>query len=677
MRTALTMVVLSCLASVPVQANALPRAVLPNHTPRFAARGGDLGPARPSQEITVTVWLRARDAAGLEQRSQQLQDPTSGAAAFLSGEQFQAAHAPADAAVATVSRFLQASGLAVTSVGPHNLFVTARGTVAAAQAAFGVGIHDFLVNGRVLRSNTSDPSLPQAVAAVVAAVGGLSEKGMRPHHLRPFDPDGAGFAPAPLAKTPHGAFFSPQCFRAPETERFSSATATAAYTGNRYGQDIANTATGTLPPCGYQPSEMQAAYDVAGLHALGLDGTGQTIAIVDAFGSTTIGYDAAVFSEVYGLPALDLTVVGTPTASPFDPDPNLAGWAEETTLDVEWAHAIAPGAKIVLVVSPDNADVNLAAAVALAASIPGVSSISNSYGGPESEEDDAGFTAFETAIKMASVKGISVSFSSGDDGDWEAILGYRDVGYPASSPFATGVGGVSVALKADGSTDFQTGWGTNLTRIADTVALGSPPADPPLQLGFQFGAGGGVSGHFAKPAYQRRLPGRARLEPDIGWVADPYTGVEIVESLDADGNLGVGVIGGTSVACPMFSALWAIAAQGAGHRLGQAAPILYGLDARSGAITDVVPVGSSHDVVGFIHDAGGLTFESRFDLAAPLGGTRTFVSALYNSPFSTRWFVVTFGTDSSLITATGWDDVTGLGTPSGQAFVNAIARSRR
>lgn len=128
----------------------------------------------------------------------------------------------------------------------------------------------------------------------------------------------------------------------------------------------------------------------------------------------------------------------------------------------------------------------------------------------------------------------------------------------------TGIGGVSVALDAQQHIAFQTSWGTTITEIADKVSLGSPPIDPPGNQGF---VTGGASDTYPKPGYQRGLPGDRRLTPDISWVGDPYTGVEIIYSKDAKNDLGIEVIGGTSVSCPMFSALWAIATQHA-HREG-------------------------------------------------------------------------------------------------------------
>jgi len=123
----------------------------------------------------------------------------------------------------------------------------------------------------------------------------------------------------------------------------------------------------------------------------------------------------------------------------------------------------------------------------------------------------------------------------------------------------------------------------------------------------------------------------------------------------------------------MFSGLWAIANQKAHESLGQASRLLY--DLPDDAITDIKPFGE-HDVTGTITTSTGTTFLSHRDLAQPLETSRRFYSALYNGT-STRWYVLTFGTDSSLNVGEGWDNVTGLGTPNGKKFVDAVAERRR
>jgi len=273
----------------------------------------------------------------------------------------------------------------------------------------------------------------------------------------------------------------------------------------------------------------------------------------------------------------------------------------------------------------------------------------------------------------AAAQGIDVNFSSGDYGDDSSVLGFKTVDFPASSPYATGVGGTSLFLDGAGNAT-ETAWGTNLTRIANNTASGNAPYDPPqsspsLGLGFTFGAGGGASHDYAKPSWQSSLPGTMRMVPDVGMLADPYTGGEIIQTVG--GQTGVTAVGGTSLAAPMFSGVMAIATQKAGHGLGQAAPLLYGLP--SGAVNDVVQLAGTDNVTGSITDANGTTAYSADQLATPdpaVGGS--YISAFYNSPFSTRWFVITFGTDTSLAAKPGWDDVTGVGTPNGWSFVQAI-----
>jgi subtilase family serine protease len=421
--------------------------------------------------------------------------------------------------------------------------------------------------------------------------------------------------------------------------------------------------------------EMQTAYNMNPLYAQGLDGSGQTVVITDAFGSSTIAQDADLFSQLYGLPRItpdNFQLVKAPGLVHNPKGPSI-GWDTETTLDVEWVHAMAPGAKIALVIATDRASLDEAINLAVVHHLG--NTISNSWSRPEGLGNPAQFNRVNRILEQAAVQGIDVNFASDDCGDETVVvpgcpgLPFKTVAFPASSPFATGVGGTSLALNSDDTIAFQTGWGTNLTRIADTTKLGSPPVIPPLHLGFQGGAGGGSSLTFAKPDFQSGIPGTTRQVPDVSLVADPFTGVEIIQTIS--GQTGVTAIGGTSVSTPMFSGVMAIAAQKANHGLGQAALLVYGLPA--GAIIDVANVDKSGNVTGTNTTSAGTVSLSSDDLAAPLDGVSNYMSALYNSPFSTRWFVLTFGTDTSLSTGVGYDNVTGLGTPNGAEFVNAVA----
>ncbi|HTS80240.1 MAG TPA: S53 family peptidase [Myxococcaceae bacterium] len=652
-------------------------AVLAICSPSLAvARGGpkipgarDLGRTSDSKQVTVSLWLKMHQASSLEQNALAVHDPSSARYQQWSAAAFSPANLPTAAEAQTVSDFLRSQGLTVLGIGPRNLYVQATGTAAQVQAALKAELHEFQLASKTFQANVSGPTLPANVNALVSHVGGLTDFRPQPMNMRPGGPEGT-FSPALLSANPNGIVFSAGCFRPPQTVKFSSSDASAVYFGNRYGQDITNTAAGTIPPCGYSAGDIQTAYSLDKLYRRGLDGSGQTVAIVDAFGSKTIAFDLAVFSQAMGLPPADLTIIGTPTETVFSGTPNSV-WALETTLDVEWVHAIAPGAKILLVVTPDNSFANLFGGIIQAASTPGVTAISNSWGSYEIATDPEFRQAVDGLFQAISSAGISVNFSSGDGGDGVLDIGIANGSWPSGSPFATSVGGVSVGLKKNGKIDFQTAWGNNFTQIADTAANGNAPIDPVGNQGFNGGGGGGVSDVYFKPFYQQQLPGYRRMQPDISWVADPYTGVEIIFTGDPEGGLYIDVIGGTSASCPMFSALWAIATQRAGHLLGNAAARLYRLD--DDAITDVQLVGSNANVSGLIKDAAGNSPEIPSDLASPLQNLPDFYSALYNSPLSTRWFVITFGTDSTLRVHDGYDVATGLGTPNPPAFVDSVS----
>jgi subtilase family serine protease len=656
----------------------------------------NMGPEDESAQISVIVWLNLNGKAALDTMVEGMYDRSSANYhQFMTVKQLDDQFAPTAQQVGVVRDFLTSHNLQVTSTGPNNHFLVARGRVGDAQTAFNTRINRMMVNGRMHRVNASKPTVSGPAAPLVASVQGLSDLRYRTN-VKPSINLATGAPRAgvlPSAVGADGLFFSAQCLRPPEAQVFKvQGTLTEAiYSGNRYGADITNTTKPNLPPCGYDAAEMQTAYGLNALYARGLNGTGQTIVIVDAFGSNSIVNDANLFSQLNGLPALTpsnfkiVTPLGPVTCTPTNGC--ISGnWQFETTLDVEWAHAIAPGANIVLVLSPDDLLTSLDGANFAAVQNQYGNVLSNSFGLPEivlQELDPAELAAENAISEFAAALGIAHNVSTGDSGDNLVVdqsFGIDAVspGANADSPFATGVGGTSTFLDKRKNIELQTGWGLNVAAVADVSP--NPPFIPPLFLGFNGGAGGGTSTVYAKPAFQKRLPGMFRLEPDISMNADPFTGNEVIVSPDgnpADGTF-VEVFGGTSLACPMFSAMWAIANQAAGGGpIGQAAPVLYELP--PGAITDVdINVTSTLvNVTGLvINPPHSPTFETAAYLAQPLENTKRFVSALYQQDTS-DWFVITFGTDSSLTTGPGWDNVTGLGTPNGVPFVDSVVRAVR
>ena len=212
------------------------------------------------------------------------------------------------------------------------------------------------------------------------------------------------------------------------------------------------------PGCAYTPAPIQTAYHLKQLYAEGYTGKGQTIVIVDWCGSSTIESDANAFAAKFGLPKLDASnfqIIYTPT-----PSQCIQENQTEINLDVEWAHAVAPGADIALVVPPSATlqDVDEADFYAVNYGLGNV--ISGSFGSPESQTPASYLDTENLISEIAALSGISTNFSSGDYGDYvPALQSGATVSAPADSPWATGVGGVSLALNADDSIAWQTGSG--------------------------------------------------------------------------------------------------------------------------------------------------------------------------------------------------------------------------
>jgi len=641
--------------------------VLSNH-PNFVSTAPNLGAEDPAKTVEVSIWLQPHNRAGLDALAKDLYNSASpNYRHWINRSDFATRFAPTAAEATAVKNFFTANNLKVVKVGPNNFFVRARGTVGDVEKAFQVQLNNYTVAGQTVRANDRDPYITGAAAPLVRSVAGLNTSEFQhPMMVRSTSlPTGAPAAAAAHARafaaqaapTLPPDFFTTNCFDGVKTETAGQPGTFpfATFKGNHYFE------TPTSAGCGYTPQEIYAAYHLNGLYAAGHDGTGQTIAIIDWCGSLTVQQDANAFSTFFGLPPItssNFTITEFPTPS------TCAGPNLEINLDVEWAHAIAPGAKINLVVPPTSffQDIDEAEYFAIVNQLGNV--ISGSYGAPEFYVDPTELDNGNLLSEIAAVFGIATNFSSDDQGDGEAFFGVKTASYPADSPFATSVGGVTLALKPNNTIAWQSGWGENQTLLAEEASI----FDPPIVFGFVGGAGGGPSGHFAKPSFQKNLGGNFRKTPDISWLADPFTGGVVLISEAGQYPPQVWfTVGGTSLACPMFSGLWAIANQEAGAPLGQAAQYLYSMPA--GTITDVVPVSSTNNVTASIEESSTVT--NNYSAAALAGVTGPFYSALWDYPFDQNTAVVlTFGTDSSLTTKVGWDNVTGLGTPIGKPFAD-------
>ncbi|MGO9469635.1 MAG: S8 family serine peptidase, partial [Isosphaeraceae bacterium] len=221
-------------------------------------------------------------------------------------------------------------------------------------------------------------------------------------------------------------------------------------------------------------------------------------------------------------------------------DPNGPGtdnWELEESLDVEWAHAIAPGAQIVLVEASSQSLSDLMASVATAAHEPGVSVVSMSWGFPEGQ---AVFAADEAAYdSVFNVPGVTFVASTGD-------YGAADPEYPAYSPNVVAVGGTTLTLNGDGSYGSETGWGYYSSSVGALIA-----------------SGGGISLYEPEPAYQQGVQSTGdRTTPDVSLVADPATGAWIADPYNLDPGNPFQVVGGTSLSAPAWAGLLAVVDQG-------------------------------------------------------------------------------------------------------------------
>jgi subtilase family serine protease len=687
----LYVVVATLIASVALPALADSGKIIGHNTPSYVSTAKNLGTEDPSKTIEVSIWLNPHNRSDMDAVARQLYDRTSANYRhFLKPAQIAERFAPTADEAKTVQQFFESHNLKVVRVGPSNFYVRARGTVGDVETAFHVQLNNYQVRNKVVRANAGDPYVDGDAASLVRAVSGL-DSGEYEHPLiaRPTNIQGSA-AGSPAAATP-SSFFSSDCFPGSVKQTFSTNNDGELPIGTYKGNYL-NIETVTNPGCAYTPLPVQTAYNLTGLYKEGFNGAGQTIVIIDWCGSPTIQSDANAFSAKFGLPPVNLTIINTPTASLCDNPDN-----PEINIDVEWSHAIAPGANIDLVVPPSASFQDVDQAVFYSVNYDLGNVLSGSYASLESETPQVFLDTENLISEIAAISGISTNFSSGDDGDYSAFGIPASVSAPADSPWATAVGGVSVALNSSNQIAWQAGWGNNEALLTEAGEI----FDPPLAFGFYAGAGGGPSNcavqnssfdclaGFPKPAFQSGLPGKYRQVPDISWIADPFTGVAILISVPGSLPEQVWqVYGGTSVACPMFSGLWAIANEEAGVPLGQAAQYLYTLPA--GTITDVVPAGSSSNVTASIQESTGT---NNYTASEVLGGATPgkFVSAIWDYPFDEdTTLVISFGTDCTTLPSTdfdgtscntpaalhtnvGWDNITGVGTPNGQAFADSFA----
>ena len=349
----------------------------------------------------------------------------------------------------------------------------------------------------------------------------------------------------------------------------------------------------------YVPDQVEAAYKLPALYRRGTTGKGQTIVVVDAFGSPTIADDLLQFDQYLGLGTPPLRIVQVGHVPAFDSgNADMIGWASETTLDVEYAHAGAPDAKIVLVEVAKEDLQHLALAVRYAVQHKLGDVISLSWGVPEQALGRKFVSSYSSIFSQAASSHITIVASSGDSGaSGQDNNGnyYRHpvASWPATSPFVTAVGGTKLNLNASGARNGpDAAWNDTYSHAVNDFFFGNDGPNP-------LATGGGKSAYYGRPGYQngvRNVTGNQRGIPDISMSASCSVAVNVFETYTG-GNGGWTASCGTSESAPMFAAIIALAGQEAGHPLGLVNPALYALAASNAP--GIVPVASGNNTVSF------------------------------------------------------------------------------
>ncbi len=607
--------------------------------PLTVAAGALIGPAPASQSLTVQVWL-APDLAGAAAFADSVATPGSPAFHhYLSPNAYTARFGPSAGHAAAVTAWLTAQGLAQVHSGSGRDYVSATGPVSRIQSAFGVRVNQYRLTAAdgeptVIQSNDRAVSLPAALAPDVLGVTGLDNA-----------PPVTATAEAALARdAPASKPATPACshYWAQYTTSFRPA-----YRG---------LAKGALPACGYSAGQIRAAYGAT----TAATGKGQTVALTESEAPTAMLATLKDYAKANHLPApkpgqfRERQPAAGGTCGATSPGAAQADfYSDEAEMDSEAVYAMAPGAAQLMVVgqgcNEDQALLDAALAVLTGnGARPWATVVSNSWQIPLGEVPAQTVHAIDL---RAAAEGVGMYFASGD------TPGLTVTG---SDPYATAVGGTTLGIGARNNRVFETGWSD------DYATLG---AGTWTDTGVSTGTGGGTSGAWGQPAYQKgvvpasmsrvRVGKRVvtgRAVPDLAADGDPDSGLltgYIASGTDArPGPYQTEANAGTSLATPLVAGLVADAQQGERSAFGFINPLLYRL-AGTRAFHDVLPV------------TAAVPQQDRGAWEAASGGASPAVDVFDSQE---RAF-------TQQLTARGYDTMTGVGTPNGAAFITALRRT--
>jgi subtilase family serine protease len=666
--------------------------------PAGLGQARQLGPADENKRVVIEAYLSWRNPSELEQLIEAQATPgNSRYGQFLTPEQFHAAFSPRSQDVALVQRTLSALGFNIRYTPASGLFVEASGTVGQIKQVFGVSQNLYSYRGKILRAHAEEPSLPAQLSGLVTYIDGLDETRplMKPALARPLR---AGMQPSSTSGVippPQGGDNLYPCSNYWDDHQALLESPVPFPYGSNLPWQI----------CGYTPQQVRAAY---GADQVSETGRNVRVAIADLYVSSTLVADVNRYSANHGLPQLtsenfsEILQPGVNYVPTGDPC-GSQGWLGEQTLDVTAVHSMAPNATILYVGgSCDQVDVvdegegEQPLYQVIDQRLADIITNSWTYIG-EGDVSTARLAIDTFQLLQAAAEGITVLFASGDDGDSTQgappVIPVGSGSWPATSPYATAVGGTSLLLMNASGEKAEYGWANYFTSFNDMSGSLTKVTDQgwaPFEYGG--GSGGGPSLIVPEPFYQWNvvpnifatltytaagtpvpLNGPHRVTPDISMVADPDTALMEGQTLligtpPVDpGCTKTGPtteycespIGGTSLASPLFAGVMALVnerrfSQGLGA-VGFVNPALYALHGGTGSNAPIVDVNAPSEPIGVL-----VVYPGYF------GGFATLDS------YPTKNGNIVENVDSSLRSVPGYDNVTGLGAPWVPALLQAL-----
>jgi subtilase family serine protease len=659
------------------------RTVLAGSAITAKARQHPVGGVARSSRVSFSLVLKLRDAAGAQALLRAVSSPGSSSYRhYLTTAQWEARFSPTTSQVRGARQWLRSQGFRVGAVSKDRITVSASGTAGQVERAFSTGLENYRVGGHTVRLATREMSIPASLAhSVVGAMGinqNVATPAVAPAVRSPALTKKVVFPPAPAAfitGKPCGAYYNQKI-----------TTVTPAF-GNGYP------AKAPYTPCGYKPPQYRSAYGITSANT----GKGITVAIIDAYGSATIASDATRYFNTND-PGNSFANAGFSQllAAPFNDQATCAasGWLTEQAIDVEAVHSTAPDAHILYVGAKNCFDSGLLTAEQNVVDNRLADVVTNSWGDDAGDllDDVATKTAYDNVFLLAGGTGITVQFSSGDNGDNFNLFGFSSSDFPTESPYVTSVGGTSLQIGKNGQQLGQAGWATGrsfkCTANAVNALCTHSMLNTWLPVTYDGGGGGFTSYNFTQPWYQAPVvptslsernanilgPVAMRVDPDISMDADPGTGFLIgLHQTFSNGTARYSETryGGTSLASPLLAGVIADADQAAvdagGAAVGFINPAIYGLVTKAGAIDDILPGGKQ----------GQLRVDHAFTYLGPgaKGNLDSFRELTYEGTIT---YCDTTGNcatrPNTLSTAKGYDSMTGLGA-IGPKFISDLSNS--